>query len=120
MIVGFLHKWRHRADFLAREAAYQGRGLASLLAAVAFVPEDGAPLLVLVATPAQGRFLAWILPWICRCPAEAQVIGDLATLEASLAKLRERPRRVLLAGELYARFHAQLAPEVLAGTLSVA
>ena len=117
MIAGFLRRWRHRIDFLARETAYQGRGLAALLAALAMAPA-GPPILVLVAAPAQARFLARALPWICRAPGEARAVADLAMLEACLAGAG--PRRVLLAGELYARFHARLCADVRAGNLAVA
>jgi hypothetical protein len=120
MIATFLHRWRHRLDFLARETAYQGRGLAGLLAALAFAPASGPTLLVLVATPGQARFLARALPWICRGRAHARLVRDLASLDACLAEGRGEPHRVLVAGELYARFHARLAADVAAGTVAVA
>jgi hypothetical protein len=120
VLAAFVRKWRHRIDFLSREAVYQAHGLTCLLAALAFAPAGSAPILVLVAAQAQARFLRSVAPWVCRVPCEARVIKDLPSLEACLRALDSGPRRVLLAGELYARFHAQLAPEVRAGRLVVA
>ena len=119
MLGSFIRRWRHRLDFLARETGYQARGLASLIAALAFAPAGGAPILVLVAAPAQARYLARWSRWICRAPCDARAVADLATLERSLAEAAA-PRRVLIAGELYARFHVRLAADVLAGRLAVA
>jgi hypothetical protein len=119
MLRAFLRKWRHRLDFLARETGYQARGLQSLVAALAFAPADSPPILVLVATPAQARYLARWSRWICSAPSDARAVSDLAELERCLAETAP-PRRVLLSGELYARFHARLAPDVSGGRLAVA
>ena len=120
MIAAFLRKWRHRLDFLTREVAYQARGATSLLAALAFASAGGGAILVLVTAPAQARFLSRVARMICRAPCQTQVITDLPMLERCLAERRGQPTRILLAGDLYARFHARLAAEVRAGTLSVA
>src|SRR5580658_1920525 len=119
MLRSFIRRWRHRLDFLARETSYQARGLQSLVAALAFAPADGPPILVLVAAPAQARYLARWSGWLCRAPCETRVIADLAQLERSLTE-GATPRRVLIAGELYARFHVRLAADVGTGRLAVA
>ena len=119
MLRAFRRKWRHRLDFLAREVTYQARGLESLVAALAFAPADGGPVLVLVAATAQARYLSRWSRRICRAPCEARAVADLRELERSLADAAP-PRRVLIANELYARFHAQLAADVRAGRLAVA
>jgi hypothetical protein len=119
MLRGFIRKWRHRLDFLARETGYQARGLQSLVAALAFTPADGVPVLVLVASPAQARYLSRWSRRICRAPCEARAVTDLAELERCLAEAAP-PRSVLLANELYARFHARLAADVRGGRLAVA
>jgi hypothetical protein len=120
MFSAFLRKWRHRADFLIRETAYEARGLASLLAALAFASAGKAPILILVTAPAQARFLSRMAPRLCRASCDVRVVTDLTTLERCLAESRGQPTRILLAGELYARFHARLAAEVRAGNLAVA
>jgi hypothetical protein len=119
MLQSFVRRWRHRLDFLARETAYQAQGLQSLVAALAFAPADGAPILVLVAAPAQARYLARWSRRICRAPCDARAVADLAELERCLAEAAPA-HRVLLANELYARFHARLAVDVRAGRLAVA
>lgn len=119
MLRSFVRKWRHRLDFLARETAYQAQGLQSLVAALAFAPADGGPILVLVAARAQARYLARWSRRICGAPCDTRAVADLATLERCLAEAAA-PRRVLIAGELYARFHVRLAADVLAGRLAVA
>jgi hypothetical protein len=120
MVSAFLRKWRHRTDFLVRETAYEARGLASLLAALAFASAGKGPILILVAAPAQARFLSRIAPRLCRASCDVRVVADLATLDRCLSDVEGQPIRVLLAGELYARFHARLAAAVRAGTLAVA
>jgi hypothetical protein len=120
MLSAFLRKWRHRTDFLVRETAYEARGLASLLAALAFASAGKGPILILVAAPAQARFLSRIAPRLCRASCDVRVVTDLSMLEQCLSEERGEPTRVLLAGELYARFHARLAAEVRAGNLGVA
>jgi hypothetical protein len=120
MIGAFVRKWRHRLDFLARETAYQARGLASLIAALAVAPADGAPILVLVAAPAQARYLTRRSWWISPAACDVRAVADLAGLEQCLAEARAKSDRVLIAGELYARFHARLAADVRAGRLAVA
>jgi hypothetical protein len=120
MLRSFIRKWRHRLDFLARETGYQAQGLKHLLAALAFAPADGTPILVLVAAPAQARYLAQWSRWISRARCDARAVADLAELERCLAEAAAPPRRVLLSGELYARFHARLAAEVSNGRLAVA
>lgn len=119
MLRAFLRKWRHRLDFLARETGYQARGLQNLVAALAFAPGDGAPILVLVAAPAQARYLSRWSRRICRAPCEARAVADLAELERCLSEAAP-PHRILLANELYARFHARLAADARAGRLAVA
>lgn len=117
----FARRWRYRLDFLARETGYQAHGLASLLAALAAAPAEGGPVLVLVATPAQARFLARLAPLVCAAPCTTRLIADLADLERCMAEsAAAEPRRLLLANELYARFHAQLAPDLRARRLAVA
>jgi hypothetical protein len=120
MLSAFVRKWRHRTDFLVRETAYEARGLASLLAALAFASAGKGPILILVAAPAQARFLSRIAPRLCRASCDVQVVADLTMLERCLSDIEGKSTRVLIAGELYARFHARLVAEVRAGSLAVA
>jgi hypothetical protein len=120
MLTGFRRRWRHRLDFLRRETAYQARGVASLLAALAFAPAADAPVLVLVAAPPHARLLRRLVPLAARARCDVRVVKDEAELEAALAAAAARQQRLLLANELYARFHARLAADVLAGRLAVA
>jgi hypothetical protein len=119
MLTGFLRRWRHRLDFLKRETAYQARGVASLLAALAFAPAADGPVLVLVAAPPHARLLRWLAPLASRAPCDVRVVRDEAELAAELAGAAARGRRILLAVDLYARFHARLAADVRAGRLVV-
>jgi hypothetical protein len=110
----FIKKWRHRLDFLRRETAAQASGLASLLDALAARPDRASPAVVLVATPATARFLLRFAGLADFGPLDVRVVADLTALEHQLAELG-KTNRVVIAGELYARFHAALAPHVAAG-----
>lgn len=116
VIAKFVKKWRHRLDFLRRETATQASGLANLVAAIAQRPASDAPVVVLVATPATARFLIRFGGVAGLGEVEVHAVADLSSLELQLAAL-DRGASVVVSGELYARFHATLAPYVAAGQI---
>lgn len=119
LIDKFVRKWRHRLDFLRRETAAQGNGLADLISAIAHRPDRNVPVVVLVATPAMARFLTRFGRVAGLGTIEVHAIADLNSLEARLATL-DKGASVVVSGELYARFHATLAPHIAAGRILTA
>lgn len=119
VIAKFVKKWRHRLGFLRRETTTQARGLANLIAALAQRREGDAPVIVLVATPAMARFLTRFGGAAGLGAIEVHIIANLNSLEAQLVAL-DKDILVVVSGELYARFHAALAPHVAAGRILTA
>lgn len=120
-IAAYLDLWLRRLVSVAKQTTILARGVATLVRALRLAPRTssaaGGPMLVLVDAAIDAAFLRFLLKLRLVPPLEVSAVSDLDALEARLAALAASGwnGRLVVAGPLYARFHARFGPRDAAG-----
>lgn len=109
----FITRWRVRLAFLRLEIRARLETLESLTGVLTTLPKEGgqAPPLVVVGDEASAAYLHLMAlsPRIAR--VEIRVVEDADTLARALDRAVREGRRLVIAGDLYARHHAAIGPD---------